>query len=180
MQQLDQSVADAIRILAHSFRDVSLKSAIDQACPTPLSRNQFLILNLLNSNGPLAVGRIAQVLEISSAAVSKIVDKLAEKDLVCRRLQPADRRVHEIELLPAGFVIVERFISIVSRRHEAFMDHFTETEKASLVDLLQRFTLLVLADEEHTDAICLQCWSKPGTDCILKDLPGGCLRRREH
>ncbi len=66
MERLDQNVADTIRILAQSVQDISLRSCIEEACPTRLTRNQFLILNLLNANGAFPIGEIAGILDISS------------------------------------------------------------------------------------------------------------------
>ncbi len=82
--------------------------------------------------------------------------------------------------MPAGVAIVDRFINVISTRQEALLAGFTEQEKRLLLDLLQRVVMLMLADEEQTDAICLQCWSRRGDDCILRDLPGGCLHNRNH
>ncbi len=180
MEQLDQAVADAIRILAQSVQDISLRGSIEQACPTRLTRNQFLILNLLNANGSFPIGEIATILDISSPAASKNVDRLEQLALVRRRRRQADRRVHDVDLLPAGAAVVERFVAITVGKHEALLSRFTEAEKTQLLDLLRRVVLLTLAGEERTDAICLQCWSRRGEDCILRDLPGGCLHNREH
>jgi DNA-binding MarR family transcriptional regulator len=180
MERLDQSVADAIRIFAQSVQDISLRSSIEQACPTRLTRNQFLILNLLNANGAFPIGEIATILDISSPAASKNVDRLEELGLVRRLRRAADRRVHDVELLPAGTEIVERFVGIAADKQAALLARFTDEEKTLLLDLLRRIVLLTLAGEERTDAICLQCWNRRGENCILRELPGGCLHNREH
>lgn len=180
MEHLDQSVADAIRILAQSVQDISLRSSIEQACPTRLTRNQFLILNLLNANGAFPIGEIASILDISSPAASKNVDRLEELELVRRHRRPADRRVHDVELLPAGTAIVERFVAIAAGKHEQLLGEFSHEEKIQLLDLLRRVVLLTLAGEERTEAICLQCYNRRGEECILRELPGGCLHNREH
>ncbi len=180
MEHLDQSVADAIRILAQSVQDISLRSSIEQACPTPLTRNQFLILNLLNANGTFPIGEIAAILDISSPAASKNIDRLEGLGLVRRLRRAADRRVHDVELQPAGTAIVERFVAIAADKHERLLERFTIQEKTDLLDLLRRIVVLTLAGEKRTDAICLQCYNRRGEECILRDLPGGCLHNREH
>ncbi len=180
MEHLDQSVADAIRILAQSIQDISLRSSIEQACPTRLTRNQFLILNLLSANGAFPIGEIAGILDISSPAASKNVDRLEELELVRRQRRAADRRVHDVELLPAGAAIVERFVTIAAGKHEKLLGEFSRDEKKQLLDLLRRVVLLTLAGEERTEAICLQCYNRRGEECILRELPGGCLHNREH
>lgn len=180
MERLDQTVADAIRIFAQSVQDISLRSSIEQACPTRLTRNQFLILNLLNTNGAFPIGEIAGILDISSPAASKNVDRLEELGFVRRIRRAADRRVHDVELQPRGAAIVERFVAIAAGKHETLLSRFTTEEKIQLLDLLRRIVLLTLAGEERTEAICLQCYNRRGEDCILRELPGGCLHNREH
>lgn len=180
MERLDQNVADTIRILSQAVQDISLRSCIEEACPTRLTRNQFLILNLLNANGAFPIGEIAGILDISSPAASKNVDRLESLGLVRRRRRANDRRVHDVEAMPAGVAIVDRFVNVITTRQEALLAGFTDQEKHLLLDLLQRVVVLMLADEKQTDAICLQCWSRRGDDCILRDLPGGCLHNRNH
>ena len=180
MERLDQAVADAIRILAQSVQDIGLRSCIDEACQTPLTRNQFLILNLLDANGAFPIGEIATVLAISSPAASKNVDRLEQLGLVRRHRRTADRRVHDVSLLPSGAAIVGRFATIAAARSEATLSRFTQEEKAQLLDLLRRVVLLTLEDEEDTGAICLQCYSRHGEDCIIRDRQGDCLRALGH
>ncbi|HPF70233.1 MAG TPA: MarR family transcriptional regulator [Candidatus Krumholzibacteria bacterium] len=180
MERLDQNVADAIRILAQSVQDIGLRSCIDEACPTRLTRNQFLILNLLNANGAFPIGEIAGVLDISSPAASKNVDRLESLGLVRRLRRAADRRVHDVELLPAGAAIVARFVAVATARNEALLARFSEGEKTQLYDLLRRVVLMTLENEKNIDAICLQCWSRRGQECILRDRPDGCLHDRNH
>jgi DNA-binding MarR family transcriptional regulator len=180
MEHLDQSVADAIRIFAQSVQDISLRSCIEQACPMRLTRNQFLILNLLSANGAFPIGEIATTLDISSPAASKNIDRLEQLGLVRRERRAADRRVHDVALLPAGAAIVESFVDIAAARHEAILSRFTREEKEQLLDLLGRVVLLTLAGEDRIEAICLQCYSRRGEDCIIRELQGDCLRNRQN
>jgi hypothetical protein len=85
-----------------------------------------------------------------------------------------------VDLQPAGAAIVERFVAITARKHESLLERFTTAEKEQLLDLLSRVVLLTLAGEERTDAICLQCYSRRGEDCIIRELHGDCLHNREH
>ena len=180
MDRLDQSVADAIRIVAQSVQDISMRGSIEQACTTRLTRNQFLILNLLHANDAFPIGEIAVILEISSPAASKNVDRLEQLGLVQRRRRAADRRVHDVQLLPAGAEIVDRFVTIAEEKHRKLLERFSAEEKERLLDLLRRIALLTLAGEEQTDAICLQCYIRRADDCILRDLYGGCPHERQH
>ena len=97
-----------------------------------------------------------------------------------RHRRRADRRVHDVDLLPAGAAIVERFVAIAADRHETMLSRFTREEKEQLLELLRRVVLLTLAGEERIDAVCLQCYSRHGEDCIIRELQGDCLRNRQN
>lgn len=180
MEKLDQSVVDSIRILAQSVQDINLRSCIELSCPTRLTRNQFLILNLLRTNDGFPIGEIAAILDISSPAASKNIDRLEKLGFVHRRLRKTDRRVHDVVLLPAGGAVVDRFVAITAERQLRMLNSFTNEEKEQLLGFLRRIVSLTLAGEERTDAICLQCYCRSGEDCIIREQTGDCPRERRH
>ena len=180
MNQLDQSVANAIRVLAQTVQEICLQRNIEDACPTPLNRTQFMILNLLNVGRGFAVGEIARALQVTPPAVCRAVDRLEQLRLVERRVRATDRRTHDVVLLPAGQEIVDGFVAISARRQQRTLAQFDQEEKEQLLNLLRRFVLLALEGEEDTDMICLQCIDRDGDNCVLPDSDTRCLGRREN
>ncbi len=162
MNQLDQSVANAIRVLAQTVQEICLRRNIEDACPTPLNRTQFMILNLLNVGRGFAVGEIARALQVTPPAVCRAVDRLEQLGLVERRVRATDRRTHDVVLLPAGQEIVDGFVAISARRQQRTLAQFDREEKEQLLNLLRRFVLLALEGEEDTEVICLQCIDRDG------------------
>lgn len=51
------------------------------------------VLTLLEANGPLAMSKLAEALDISVASATGVVDRMEARDLVVRRRHPEDRRV---------------------------------------------------------------------------------------
>jgi len=180
VEDLDQSVANAVRVLAQTVQEICLRRNIADTCPTPLNRNQFMILNLLCAGRSFAVGEIARVLQVTSPAVCHAVDRLVELELVERRIRPADRRTHDVVLRPAGEALMERFVTISRARQERTLSHFTRAEKQALLDLTRRFIHITLEDEADTEAICLQCIDRGGEHCVLPERDTRCLRRKGH
>ncbi|MEM6955855.1 MAG: MarR family transcriptional regulator [Myxococcota bacterium] len=75
----------------------ALYAAIDRldhvvAKAVGLSRNDLRALNLLE-HGPVRAGEVASSLELTTGAVSSLIDRLENRSLVTRVRDPSDRRV---------------------------------------------------------------------------------------
>ena len=66
------------------------------------------LLSVLVFAGPLSVGRLAEVEQVSPPAVTKTVNALEGEGLVARRRMPGDRRVVMVEATAAGRRLLER------------------------------------------------------------------------
>jgi DNA-binding MarR family transcriptional regulator len=67
-----------------------------------LSMVHLNVLMLLQSNGPLPMSRLADLLDVSVASATGIVDRMEKRGVVERRHSEADRRVVEIHLTRRG------------------------------------------------------------------------------
>ena len=84
-----------------------------QAPPSPardLTMGQIRLLFLLEREGSMAMGRIAEVLDLSSTAATGFVARIERHGLVERRHRSDDRRVVECALSADG----ERFLEELS------------------------------------------------------------------
>ncbi len=180
MEQLDQTVANTVRILAQTVQEVCLRDDMAAACHSPLTRNQFLILNLLGIDRDFAVGEIARILRVTPPAICRAVDKLEECGLAERRVRPSDHRTHDVVLQPAGRELVDRFVAISEERQARTLSHFDQTEKVQLLELLRRYIRIALENEKDTEAICLLCIDRSGASCALPGSATRCLRRRRN
>jgi len=84
-----------------------------QAPPSPardLTMGQIRLLFLLQREGSLPMGRIAEVFDLSSTAATGFVERIERHGLVERRHRSDDRRVVECALTTIG----ERFLDELS------------------------------------------------------------------
>lgn len=72
-----------------------------------LTLAQVRTLFLIGHEAPLPMGRIAEILGVSVASASGIVDRLERHGLVARRHRTDDRRVVECVLSDAGRVLID-------------------------------------------------------------------------
>ena len=70
-----------------------------------LSMVHLNVLMLLQSNGPLQMSRLADLLDVSVASATGIVDRMEKRGVVERRHSETDRRVVEIHLTKRGTAV---------------------------------------------------------------------------
>ena len=94
--RLTAAATDLLRVFTNVPRQVPASQARD------LTLGQIRLLFLLRREGPQAMGRIADVFELSSTAATGFVDRVESQGFVERRHRSDDRRVVECELTDAG------------------------------------------------------------------------------
>ena len=72
-----------------------------------LSISQLIVLNRLYKGGPASVSILSHTLGISNSAVSQLLEKLVQKELIARWENPEDRRVRYHSISPEGAELVE-------------------------------------------------------------------------
>jgi DNA-binding MarR family transcriptional regulator len=95
-------LAEAVRqeFLAATPRDFS--AALRYWHRGSLSLVHLNVLSVLDADGPLPMGRLADALDVSVASVTGIVDRMEKRGLVERRRDEADRRVVLVDLADGG------------------------------------------------------------------------------
>jgi DNA-binding MarR family transcriptional regulator len=101
---------------------------------------QIKILALLQQ-GPQRMGSVSAYLGSTFSAATSIIDRLVDKKLVGRTLDPDDRRAVVCQLTPEGQAAVEKFWSISRRRIVDLSEYLTSEELPVVVrgmELLHR------------------------------------------
>ena len=174
MEKLDRELSENIRIMAMVVGDICHRSTLHKASPIDVTRNQFIILKILSTDGDFQITDLARLLDISNAAISKNIDRLEQLGLVARRTKPEDRRSLELILLDEGFAILNEFDRILGEKQEHLMEQFSGQEKEVLLDLMKRVIRFTLAEEQETEVICLQCGGNCGDSCVIESCKGLC------
>ena len=177
MVDLDRILRENIRIMAQVVTEICQRNTRIQVHDQPMSRNQYYILNILTRSGEHPIGELARILDISTAATSKNIDRLESRGLVARRVSAADRRTTVVRLQPAGKAVVDEFDRVTAEKQKPMLESFTEEEKILLLDFLRRVVRYTLAGENQSDLICLQCGGACGNACAVANTEGICLNR---
>jgi MarR family transcriptional regulator, 2-MHQ and catechol-resistance regulon repressor len=103
-----------------------------------ITRENFMILELLYSKGPLPVQKISEILSIPSGSITYVVDKLEKKGLVERQPNPNDRRASNVVLTEEGRALFDEIFPIHVATISQNLSFISNDEKEQLIDLLKR------------------------------------------
>jgi len=176
---MDDILIENIRITAQVITEICQRNTRKNIGDGSLSRNQFYILKILYAKGELPIGEFARLLDISPAAASKNIDRLANLGTIGRQNKPGDRRSQFATLLPDGRHLVEEFNRITKEKMTPLMDQFTPDEKVMALNILRRISSYTLADGSNPDLICYQCNGNCGEECAVGTRGGVCLGEKE-
>lgn len=123
----------------------NLNSEWSRKTMTGMNATQFKLLYTLHSSGSLKVSEIAELLGLTSGAVTGITDKLAADGLISRERASNDRRVVFIALTPSGEKLVDR---VVETHQEIFSSFFHALPEEDIQHLRRIFSKLIANMEE--------------------------------
>jgi DNA-binding MarR family transcriptional regulator/N-acetylglutamate synthase-like GNAT family acetyltransferase len=106
-----------LKRLAERLQAGAERIAMD--CGLPTQPSQMPLLTALYRNGPMTVGEAVQVLGISQPAVTRILSRLMEMDLVETMRDSHDQRSKTISLSPKGSEAMELAITLLWPRLRA-------------------------------------------------------------
>jgi MarR family transcriptional regulator for hemolysin len=98
----------------------------------------WLVLVSLKSRRHGAQRELAAAVGIEGPTLTHHLNRMEASGLVTRRRDPANRRVHRVELTESGEATFARLLEAVAGFDERLRRGFTEPELATLRDLLER------------------------------------------
>lgn len=123
-------ITDSARLLRRRFDD--------RARCLGVSRAQWQVLFALSRNEGVNQAGLAEALDVETITVGRMVDRLAEADLVERRADPADRRAWRLFLTPRAHPILIELRQIAEIVMTEALEGISAEEESALNDLLGR------------------------------------------
>ena len=110
---MDAESDRAALLAAVDAHDAVLRRAMARSGANPLfdsglTMQQFRVLLLLGTEGPVTHGDLAQALGVGLATVTGLVDRLVSRGLAHRTTDPDDRRVRRVGLSADGAALLEQ------------------------------------------------------------------------
>src|SRR6266567_511468 len=120
---------------AHRAVEEAVRQQVSGLC---LGDSDFRVLEVLLHKGPLPVNTIGPKVELTPGSISVAVDRLEERGLVKRKLDPHDRRIHTVFLTAEGESIIQRVFAHHECEMERLLRTITRQERSTLVSLLKK------------------------------------------
>jgi DNA-binding MarR family transcriptional regulator len=121
------------RMVAHSVLFNQRMADRMKMNPTDL---QFI--NLLDIDGPMTPGRLAELTGLTTGGVTVVLDRLEKAAVIRRAPNPEDRRSSLISILPKFLRSAEAAYAKMTEATDALLAQFTERELAVVVRFLQK------------------------------------------
>jgi len=119
--------------------DASLIRRIDQRMqPLELTAMQWEPMLLVHFGKADTVAALARESHVNCGAMTRMLDRLEEKQLLRRRRSDEDRRVVHLELTEKGRKVADEIMPLIREELNVHLRDFTPEEVATLVGLLER------------------------------------------
>ncbi|BCV24490.1 MarR family winged helix-turn-helix transcriptional regulator [Gelria sp. Kuro-4] len=132
LAQLDNTLSRFIRLLHARYRS----AAADSLTPA-----QFFVLRHVACQGESTISDLAAVLGVSLSAVTSLVDRLVNDELVERRHSEEDRRLVLVRLTPRGEQVLAAKQAARTQLIAAAFASLTPREISTLTALLEKATV---------------------------------------
>lgn len=111
---------------------------VAQAIEGTMSVSEFLVLRMLAQTGPSRVSQIAREMQITASAVTFLTDKLADKELILRKRDEADRRVVLVSITEKGARVLEELEALRRAAAERMLEGLSDSELSGIVAILEK------------------------------------------
>jgi DNA-binding MarR family transcriptional regulator len=98
-----------------------------------VSVSEWVALRLLYDSDELTPAALIEELGMTKGAISKILARLEDKELIRRLTVEHDRRAQRLVLTPAGRKLVPKLAKLADDNDEAFFGGLSEHERAELM-----------------------------------------------
>ena len=103
-----------------------------------LTHAEARIILILSHQGCLTQDELAQIMYIDKSAVTRILQKMMDKEFVSKRREKKDRRFQYIELTEKGTQMKERVMRVFDEHNNQMMHGISEEEEIELRTVLEK------------------------------------------
>jgi MarR family transcriptional regulator, lower aerobic nicotinate degradation pathway regulator len=101
-----------------------------------VSPSQYKVLRALGESGPLSQNKLAEIIAVDPRNLVPLVDRLAERGLVAREMDPRDRRRRVLSLTGRGQRLATDLASIGAQVEQDFLSPLSSGDQQALREML--------------------------------------------
>jgi DNA-binding MarR family transcriptional regulator len=106
--------------------------------PYDLTLEQFHLLKHMSPDAAISQRELGELVNKTPANITRILDRLAAKNLVVRRNNPEDRRSSQVVLTERGLALVREVFTIFESFSAQLTHGITEQEQQNIIAALNR------------------------------------------
>lgn len=103
-----------------------------------LNISEFGTLEVLYHKGPLPVQTIKNKVLIASSSMSYVIERLMDKELITKTMDPQDNRIHHVHLSSKGKALMDEIYPKHVQTLRQTLNKLTEEEEEQLHTLLKK------------------------------------------
>lgn len=126
-----------IEVIIASFQSLK-RHFVCQAKQSGFTHAQWWLLSIIRDNEGIRTGKIAEVLDVSSSAVTQLVNDLEKSDLVERKPSQEDKRILEISLTKEAHIKFVHMHQERAKKLAQLFDTLDDQEFAQYVQLTKK------------------------------------------
>jgi MarR family transcriptional regulator, temperature-dependent positive regulator of motility len=128
--------------LIRRMNQISVATFMEEASRAgfDLTPVQYAALDAIQANEALDQATLAGQIAYDRVTIGGVVDRLVNKGLVRREVNPADRRARALFLTEAGQRTYVEMTPVVERVQSLMLEGLDDSERATLVELLRKAT----------------------------------------
>lgn len=98
---------------------------------------EWAVMRQLLELGPVSPSVLAEQMGMTRGAVSKLIERLCEKEFVTRSINDLDRRYQTVQLTKSGGGLVPRLAQIADQNDSEFFGHLSQQDQKLVTGLLK-------------------------------------------
>ncbi|SFH06640.1 DNA-binding transcriptional regulator, MarR family [Desulfotomaculum arcticum] len=114
-----------------------------------VTRNQFVMMKIVNDHGRVTVSKVAEDLYVSLSAITALVDRLCRAGLVVRHRSEEDRRVVWLELTEEGREVVHECLEARRRTIQRYLGQLAEEDLLHMINAYEKIIDLMRQEDSR-------------------------------
>ncbi|MCL8016191.1 MarR family transcriptional regulator [Streptomyces sp. AS02] len=114
-----------------------------------LTMTQYTVLLILSREGGMSGAQLARSCGVTQQSMSSVLSNMETKELIRRETSPVHAKVQIATLTDEGQALLDRAYQEVIILERALVGAFTPSEHASLCELLERATTVLIQQTRH-------------------------------
>lgn len=147
----DMTHIDKIQALAFSIGKKMQTELLEQMQASGLTPPQFYILKILDHYGASRATKLAKKMYVKPSAITVMIDRLIDQELVLRYHDKDDRRVVVIELTKKGKDVLEEAMAARNGHIAKYFSQLELQEREDLLRLCEKLEAIICGASEEKE-----------------------------